>query len=232
MCVCTHIVGVNVVRGTGDRVVPGRHDRAAREAALIEAATAVFAERGFEAATTREVAERAGCAEGLIHRYFGGKRGLLLAILARRTNTVGAAFRAALPDRDRLADELTHLLTVPLDLFWQHRDFMRVAVAQAIVDPDVGRQVGELRDRIVAAIAAKLARHRQAGRLRADADVAALAEAVADLAFSASFVDQVVLGRDRAQIERALRAVAETLARGLTPPPHLAQSAEEGCPSP
>jgi AcrR family transcriptional regulator len=223
---------MNVTRTAGDGVAPGRHDRAAREAALIEAATAVFAERGFEAATTREVAERAGCAEGLIHRYFGGKRGLLLAILARRTNTVEAAFRAALPDRERLVDELTHLLTVPLDLFWQHRDFMRVAIAQAIVDPDVSRRVDELRERIVAAIAAKLTRHRQAGRLRADADVAALAEAVADLAFSTGFVDRVMLGRDRARIERVLRAVVEALARGLTPPPKLIHPAEEGCASP
>lgn len=221
-----------MTRAAGAGPAPGRHDRAAREAALIEAATAVFAERGFEAATTREVAERAGCAEGLIHRYFGGKRGLLLAILAHRASTVEAALRAALPDREQLVDELTLLLTMPLDLFWQHRDFMRVAVAQAIVDPDVSHRVRELRERIVAAVAARLVRHQQAGRLRADVDVGALAEALADLGFSAGFISQVVLGRERARLERALHLVAEALARGLSPPPHAAQSAEEGCVSP
>ena len=59
-------------------------DKEQRQPALIDAANAVFAERGFDAATTREIAERAGCAEGLIHRYFAGKRGLLLAILEHK----------------------------------------------------------------------------------------------------------------------------------------------------
>ncbi len=217
-----------MMQTAGDGVVPGRHDRAAREAALIAAAMAVFAERGFEAATTREVAERAGCAEGLIHRYFGGKRGLLLAILSRKAGTIIEAFQNALPDRADLADELAAVLTMPLDFFRQHQDFMRVAVAQAITDAEVGRYVGVIRERIVAAMAAKLMRHRQAGRLRADADVTALADALTDLGFSAGFVSQVVLGRDRARLEPALRAVADALARGLTPPSHPAQPAEKG----
>jgi AcrR family transcriptional regulator len=55
---------------------PGKRDKEKRQRSLIDAANAVFAEHGYDAATTRAVAERAGCSEGLIHRYFGGKRGL------------------------------------------------------------------------------------------------------------------------------------------------------------
>jgi AcrR family transcriptional regulator len=47
----------------------------------MAAATEVFAERGFEAATTKLVAQRAGYSEALIQNYFGGKEGPLLAVL-------------------------------------------------------------------------------------------------------------------------------------------------------
>jgi len=63
-------------------------NRAAREAALITAAGKLFASRGYEATTTREIAACADCAEGLIHRYFKGKSGLLLA------ENVGSIFRS------------------------------------------------------------------------------------------------------------------------------------------
>src|ERR1700746_568927 len=58
-----------------------KRDRAAKQQALIQAATELFASRGYDTATTREIAARAGCAEGLIHRYFQGKAGLLSALM-------------------------------------------------------------------------------------------------------------------------------------------------------
>ncbi|HEX5139551.1 MAG TPA: helix-turn-helix domain-containing protein, partial [Dehalococcoidia bacterium] len=39
---------------------------------MTDAAIAVFSELGYERATTRELAERAGVSEGLIYRHFGG----------------------------------------------------------------------------------------------------------------------------------------------------------------
>src|SRR5947208_1285661 len=66
----------------------GEHGAEVRRRALVEAATAVFAEKGYDCATTREVAERSGSSEGLIHRYFGGKHGLLLAILETKADDV------------------------------------------------------------------------------------------------------------------------------------------------
>ena len=61
---------------------PGRkRDRAATEAALRECAMALFSRKGFDATTTREIAEKAQVNEQLIQRYFGGKDGLLVSIM-------------------------------------------------------------------------------------------------------------------------------------------------------
>lgn len=60
-----------------------RNDAQASRAALLQAAEALFDERGYQAATVREIGERAGVDPALIARYFGGKEGLYLAALER-----------------------------------------------------------------------------------------------------------------------------------------------------
>jgi AcrR family transcriptional regulator len=44
--------------------------------AICEAALDLFAEKGIEATTTREIAEKAGAAEGTLYRHFDGKEDL------------------------------------------------------------------------------------------------------------------------------------------------------------
>ena len=58
-----------------------RRDAAATRRALLDAAGALFDERGYERATIREIGERAGVDAALIARYFGSKEALYLAVL-------------------------------------------------------------------------------------------------------------------------------------------------------
>src|SRR4029079_7220482 len=55
----------------------------ARRTQILDAATNVFAEKGFHDATIRQVAQRAGIADGTIYLYFANKTELLLGILNR-----------------------------------------------------------------------------------------------------------------------------------------------------
>src|SRR6202049_3771155 len=73
--------------GNGKEARPKRtRDRAAKKLALIQAALGLFASKGYEVTTTREIAAAAGCAEGLIHRYFNGKPGLLATMIEHRVS--------------------------------------------------------------------------------------------------------------------------------------------------
>jgi len=56
---------------------------AARRTQILDAATKVFAEKGFERATIKDVAKAAGVADGTIYNYFKSKPDLLLGILNR-----------------------------------------------------------------------------------------------------------------------------------------------------
>jgi TetR/AcrR family transcriptional regulator, repressor for neighboring sulfatase len=61
-------------------------------AAVLEAASELFAEKGPAATSIREVAARAGVNHGLLHRHFGSKRQLLAATLQHLADS-GAALR-------------------------------------------------------------------------------------------------------------------------------------------
>ncbi len=60
---------------------------AARRDQILDAATHVFAEKGFDRATIRDVAKAAGIADGTIYNYFDNKTALLLGILDRLNAT-------------------------------------------------------------------------------------------------------------------------------------------------
>jgi AcrR family transcriptional regulator len=67
--------------GGSDKPVPlSREDRRRRtEAAILDAARELFAELGFERATIRGVAARAGVDPALVMQHFGSKEGLFAA---------------------------------------------------------------------------------------------------------------------------------------------------------
>jgi TetR/AcrR family fatty acid metabolism transcriptional regulator len=60
---------------------------AARRNQILDAATQVFAEKGFDRATIRDVAKVAAIADGTIYNYFDNKTALLLGILDRLNAT-------------------------------------------------------------------------------------------------------------------------------------------------
>jgi AcrR family transcriptional regulator len=65
---------------------------------ILSAAERVVIDRGLGAATTRAIAETAGCAEGSIYRYFPHKHALFIEVIKRRYPEF-MNLLAALPDR-------------------------------------------------------------------------------------------------------------------------------------
>ena len=60
-----------------------RVGRAERERQILDAAVAVFGERGYQNASMDQVAERVGVTKPVLYTHFGSKHGLLLACIAR-----------------------------------------------------------------------------------------------------------------------------------------------------
>jgi AcrR family transcriptional regulator len=83
--------------GNGQRVSAGD-----RQASLIAAAASLFAAKGFNGTTTKEIAKAVGVSEALVFKYFPTKRTLYAAILAEKVtvNELLDVVEAAVTKRD------------------------------------------------------------------------------------------------------------------------------------
>ena len=66
------------------RIKQGRPTSQERQAGLIAAAASLFAAKGFNGTTTKEIAKAAGVSEALVFKHFPTKRALYGAILAEK----------------------------------------------------------------------------------------------------------------------------------------------------
>ncbi|MGQ3165471.1 MAG: TetR/AcrR family transcriptional regulator [Hydrogenophaga sp.] len=84
-----------------------RHQRQQRQAAMsdsrralvLEAARSVFAEKGVEGASIREIAKRAGYTPGAIYSYFDSKEAIYAALLAESLERLNHTVSNAKPPR-------------------------------------------------------------------------------------------------------------------------------------
>jgi AcrR family transcriptional regulator len=83
--------------------------RAETRTRLLEAAAELFAERGIEASSIDAIAGLAGRTSGAIYGHFGGKEGLLVALLESWADDVSAVIGAELITATTLDERLAAL---------------------------------------------------------------------------------------------------------------------------
>lgn len=196
-------------------MVVRKRDRAGKQDALVRAAKDLFSARGFDRATTREIAARAGCAEGLIHRYFQGKAGLLFALMRTYAQKTTSQPNLA-PRGTSLQSEIQNLLEWEVDSLWDDRDFLRVAVPRAMVDPEIGRLVSRTGSaRRVKTIFNRLREVRGRTVARKENELRALAQAISALGFALGLVRHVVFELDPRETKKLTAHIARIFSRGL-----------------
>jgi AcrR family transcriptional regulator len=192
-----------------------RRDRSAKQEALLAAATKLFASQGYDVTTTRDIAACAGCAEGLIHRYFSGKAGLLLSLIQTRVSSEVVDLNAHVPLARRFEDEFLQLVEWELVRMWEDRDFLRVIIPRALLDPEVGKVLSRIgTSRHAKVFVQRFKRFKECRSLSAG-ELEALARFIGLLGFSFGFLRPVALGQDRVRAKIMAHAVAKILLRGI-----------------
>lgn len=109
-----------------------------RRVHILEAAIKVFAEKGFHAATIKDVAAEAGVADGTIYNYFANKTALLMGVLDPRGDAVQTATKnMPLPPTD-----FQSFLNEMLKQRWtsltpQTLDVLRIVFSEALVNSEL-----------------------------------------------------------------------------------------------
>ncbi len=190
---------------------------------VLEAAMEVFAEQGFAATTTSEIAKRAGVAAGTVFRFYKTKKELLVGIVAplfKRfvapavVREFGEVLQTEYPD---LESFLRTLITDRLEFTRRHRRVLRVALQETPLHAETralwqDAVMDQLRPMVLASIA-QLQERGLIVDLPPETVGRMIASVLAGYAVQRHFVERDRDWDDDAEID----AMVRVLSRGLAP---------------
>jgi TetR/AcrR family fatty acid metabolism transcriptional regulator len=108
---------------------------AARRNQILDAATQVFAARGFHRTTIRDIAKTAGVADGTIYTYFANKQALLLGIMDRLNESGERPAHFAQGAQVDLRTFLAVYIRQRMALVMANVDVFRALLPEVVADP-------------------------------------------------------------------------------------------------
>jgi AcrR family transcriptional regulator len=120
------------MEGSSERVLTPKARRTRER--ILEAALGLFADRGFEATTMRDVAREAGASLGLAYRYFASKEEFALALYMRLAEESEEWARDGLAG-GTVAERFERAMLVKLDQVSSHRGPLAALLARSL-DPN------------------------------------------------------------------------------------------------
>lgn len=161
-------------QGTGaplQRRAPASAKAEQRVLDIVRVGREVFSERGYERATTTEIALRLGISEATVFTYFRGKRELCVRVIGDWYDEITAALVQGWPRDKPLRAQLEYFVHAHLRLFLGHGSGMCALVLSEGRDrgpADLGDAVLPLHRRYTAPLMDLLSRGQAEGSIRAD----------------------------------------------------------------
>jgi AcrR family transcriptional regulator len=188
--------------------LPTKRKRQAEERRkqLIDTALGLFAAKGFENTTTKEIAEASGVAQGLIYHYFGGKEELLFAAVDRHGFLPRLRVILAASSERPAREVLPRIVEGFRALLGEKDDLVRVFFRESQVNPEVGRKLAETIQEGVELLSGYLRARIAAGELR-DLDPEAAAKALLYAVQMAHMTREPAGTFERQLVENLLRGI-------------------------
>jgi AcrR family transcriptional regulator len=92
---------------------------------ILQAAVELFARKGYDATSTREIVEAAGVTKPMLYYYFKNKEGLCEAILARFLSQFHSRLAAVIEEQREPRDYLVEVVWTHLDYCREHHEFAK-----------------------------------------------------------------------------------------------------------
>ncbi len=99
-------------------------DKEQRQAELLEKAIEVFAERGYQATTMDEIAERAGVSKGMLYIYFKNKEALFGAVFRWFGSMTGEMMVEAVNGVEDEKEQIRQIASTWAQVALHHREFV------------------------------------------------------------------------------------------------------------
>lgn len=201
---------------------------------ILRESRAVFAERGYERATTTEIAQRLGISEATVFTYFRGKRELCMRVIGDWYDEIIDAIETGLPRERPVRDQLEFVVHTHLRLFLIQGTGLcelvlsegRKREATLTLSQDDGQSFGaafvELQRRYTAPLMDLLSRGQKAGEVRQDIPLRMLRSLV--FGPMEHLLWEVIIAGREIQVDRAARDLVALLWPALQAPDQELQS--------
>jgi hypothetical protein len=199
-----------------------KRDRKATERSLLLAASKLFAEKGFENTRTLEIAKEAGANEALIGRYFGGKEGLLIAVIKNeealkivmnQKGCEGSRFEE-FPSHDEaksLKNGIRIFFKNGIKSIELKEEFMRIGSSRCLVDPDMAAVIKKTILDVHMPLVIKGLRTYPEFKGKHASELNAISLLLMTTNFNMNFQSRKVYKMDPKQVDQALEILSESL---------------------
>ena len=144
---------------------------------LLEAARAEFGDKGIESATTRGIAERAGCNEVTLFRHFESKQKLLAAVVQETSEEFSKLCECHGDFSGDPREDLTRFARVYNESLERCEGMARAMIGESRRRPTLAKElIGDVLEPFHRSIACYLEQRKKAGLVREGLDTMAFAE--------------------------------------------------------
>ncbi len=191
--------------------VSRKRDRHLSTEKLLRAALDVFSKVGYDAATTKSIAARAGLNESLIQRYFNGKAGLLSAVTRMYADKI---LQSTYPAGNTVQEEILGYLTSRYQADVKNPDFIRVAFHRALTDTAFFKSMESHRYPVI--LVSRLKALQNSGKIKPSVDVKEFASIILGQSFMHGIMDYAVLGnKNHEHHYKSMRLFVQYITQGI-----------------
>jgi AcrR family transcriptional regulator len=188
---------------------------------IMDAAERVISKRGLWGATTKQIAEAAGCAEGTLYIHFRDQMHLFAALFERHLPAAADALKTLQVQAGK-GNVIDNLVTALLGVSKFLEDIMPI-LAGALADPVLGkafratwREFGFGPQNFVERVTAFIQSEQQGRRIPRDTNAEVASEALVGFLFYSAFKRDLLKGRDEAAYQALLRDIVHAAIFGPT----------------
>jgi TetR/AcrR family fatty acid metabolism transcriptional regulator len=137
--------------------------------AILDAAKAIFADKGFEGTSIADIARTAQISDGLVYRYFRNKRELLYEVLRKFYERILLDLETQVFRHDGFAAQLETLIRRHLEVFVSDTDLCRLFISEVRTASDYqGSSIQEL-NRLYTSVLIRIVKNAvKTGEVRSD----------------------------------------------------------------
>jgi AcrR family transcriptional regulator len=163
----------------------------------LNAASELFAHKGFKGSTTRDIALSAGVTEITLYRHFKSKEDIFFEIIKNMSLLSIADELTKLDARMDIRNKLEHVGLKFIELFKKRSNEFRIMLSETITRPDMSKMFFEtVPSRGIEMLAQMMRKEINAGNF-AKADPKLLARAFIGMFLAYNLMQEIFLGKER-----------------------------------